>query len=352
MRDSEDISIKQAIIHLVDPKKNKITLSNGDLPLAGNKDTREYLEEHIHNSLRDSSTRSACFERPIANPVMLPICSGLFRGRPFVDGSQKIANHLMKASDKRISAGAIVVCKYTASNYPDVKRFIAILKLDPADGFQPTEVVDKKGNIFIRLEKVENVVPSTGERLLKCAFIQERDVVDGEDPYDDYDMMVLDRQKAESHEPARFFTEDFLQALMFGDAAELTRKFYTTSISVVEDVRSDIGEQKSEAIRKAIDTAVAGVEVNIADWTNNLNVKKSVKQTMLSKLQKVIPDPAFPTDEKMAGRLTKKRVFKGDYNFKLQLDAKRYDEVVVSREQKDAHEQITLRIPNFREVEK
>ena len=249
------------------------------------------------------------------------------------------------------SRTVLVVCFYTARNYPRIKRFLAILKLEPADGFRPVTVYEN-GVTLIRLEVVENVVPSTGERLLKSAFIQPRPVGVAAGSYQDYDLMVLDRQKPGRDEPAQFFTRAFLGAESVQDAAELTRRFYIESLGGLRDIREQITEKKAETIRTAIEAAVSGAEIDIDEWTGNLSLPKPAKETILARLSAKIPDRSFQTDQDLGTRLIKKRVFRGDHGFRLQFDADSAGQILVSQRKLDGCEELILHVQNLREVER
>ena len=354
MRSSQGITVHEAVVHLITPAKGEMTLSSAVLSLNGTGTTKigEYLAAHVENGLHDAAARTARFRRAQDESRLLPVCTKLVDEKtPLLPGSREIAAQLRDASDKRVSNGALVVCFYTARNYPRIKRFLAILKLEPADGFRPVTVYEN-GVTLIRLEVVENVVPSTGERLLKSAFIQPRPVGVAAGSYQDYDLMVLDRQKPGRDEPAQFFTRAFLGAESVQDAAELTRRFYIESLGGLRDIREQITEKKAETIRTAIEAAVSGAEIDIDEWTGNLSLPKPAKETILARLSAKIPDRSFQTDQDLGTRLIKKRVFRGDHGFRLQFDADSAGQILVSQRKLDGCEELILHVQNLREVER
>lgn len=347
MRDSTGVKVSKAIVHLVDTKNNEVTLSDGDMPLAGNKELKDFLCKHIEHSLADSASRSACFMRDGGQQSeVLPHAMGVVEGKgSFVEHTKKMTEHLSSVSGKSTSSGAILFCKYTAENYPK-KNFLAILKLDPTIGFQKKER-KSKGKTYIRFEKVADLIPSAKERLLKCAFIRYRKVTKGKE-FKDFDLMVLDRQQPD--EPARYFSGDFLGTQWFKDSSELTETFFFSANEILDDLRDDLGRKKSEIVRKAIDAAINSNEVEIASWADNLNVKKSAKDEIKEKLLNDIPDAKFETDENVAGRLTKRRIFKGAHGFRLSMYSDGYDELVGDRYEEDDCEVLVLKVPDFDEV--
>jgi len=278
----DKINIQNAIVHLVDSAKADLTLSTRALTMSKTSELSEYFQDHIRNSLRDPAARTASFA---ADSKFAPIAKKAI-GSPskFVEASHEIAKHLYESSDKRISSGAVAICLYASPEEPTVTRFLGILKLDPADGFHPVEKKDSKGKIYVEFEKVKDVVPSKGEKLLKCAFIRPRP----KNVALDYDMVVLDRQTAGSNEPAKFFMTKFLGAEHFGDSSDMTRKFYSSGVKTVDILRPAIGNQKAEDIRKSIDAALTGRTVDVGQWIGNLNIDQTNRDTLTDALNAVI----------------------------------------------------------------
>ncbi|WP_283430854.1 nucleoid-associated protein [Neorhodopirellula lusitana] len=333
-----------AIVHLVDSVKADLTLSTRELTMGKDSDLAEYFQDHIRNSLCDPSTRTATFAKdskfaPIANTAITSPAK-------FVETSKEIAKHLYKSSDKRISSGAVAICLYSSPQEPKVTRFLAVLKLDPADGFHPVEKNDGKGNVWVEFEKVEDVVPSSREKLLKCAFIRPRP----KEVAMDYDMVVLDRQSAgTTNEPAKFFMQKFLGAEHFGDSSDMTKKFYSSGVKAVEMLRPAIGNQKAEDIRKLIDAALTGKSVDIGQWVGNLTVEQTHKDIIAKAFQAVIPDGSFDVDENIAKAMVKKRTFRA-HGFQMTIDADEFDDIVKQRTEKDGYDEIILHIPDLKEV--
>ena len=348
MRESGNITVKNAIVHFVKTKTSEITMSDGEMPLASNTELQQFLCKHIQNSLKNKKARSACFMRAgkQKSKILDPAINLISGKGDFVQQTKDMVQHLAHVSQKTASSGAILFCKYESSNAPK-QQFLAILKLDPTIGFQKEELKDK-GKTFIRFKKIEDMMPSENERLLKCAFIRKRKVAKG-DEFSDYDMMVLDNQQ---DDPARYFSTDFLGTQWFMDSSELTEAFFYSAINALDIVRDDIGRSKAEVVRKAIDIAILGNEVEIEGWADKLKIKETAKELIKSHLKNKIPDSTIATEAKVAERLTKRRVFKGDYGFKLTMDSDGYDALVDNRYEEDGCEVIVLKIPNFEEVVK
>jgi len=343
MKQVKTIELKRAIIHMVDAKKSKLTHSAGELKLEPPSEKNAYFQHHISKSLQDSASRTATLTD---TSRFHEFNKGLTAAK-FIATTKEIATHLYDSSDKRISAGAIAFCLYSSPEIPGAKQFLAILKLDPSTGFHPVEQLQKDGTVIIDFEKVEGVVPSLGERLLKCAFLKPTSFE--EIPYD---LIVLDRQTATSDEPARFFLEKFLGAEFAGQPADMTKQFYLASVGILEKNRAKLGNTRTEQLRNAVTSKLlTSNSVDVKEWCDDLNVTQAIKDQLLEELKDKIPDPSFEIDKDEVGRLTKRRVFKGAYGFRMSLESQHYDKVVYARKKTPKYEELTLRIPNFEEFD-
>lgn len=330
MRHTQGVTLEAAIAHLVNPRKpNGYVLSERALPLGSQQQLSKYLAEHIQNSLADPAASAARFDQG-NNGKLLKACSTLLEKKSsFVKQSVTIAEelHAIISADQRISPGALVVSTYKATNMA-ASRFLAILKLDPSEVFQPLTKTDSIGRKYVAFKEISNVIPTTGERLQKCAFIKT--VASGSD---DYDMMLLDLQKSGSKEPARFFQRDFLGAVPFGDAQTLTKDFYLAAIKGLNDIKADIDQGDYEQVRKAIDVAVTSTVVDVDDWLNKLKLKKKYKDRVAEAINPATPNRSFHTDPKWAKKLTQRRVLKGDHGLRLSVESQFFDRIVKKRRQ-------------------
>lgn len=352
MRQTEGVTLESAIAHLVNPRTaNGYVLSERALPLGSQQHLSTYFAEHIQNSLADPSATAARFDQANGG-ALLKACSNLLDKKSgFVKQSVTIAQelHSIISADQRISPGALVVCTYKAANKSD-PRFLAILKLDPSEVFQPMTKTDSAGRKYVTFKEIHNVIPTTGERLQKCAFI--RKLPSGST---DYDMMLLDLQKRGSKEPARFFQRDFLGAIPFGDAQTLTKEFYLAAIKGLNDIRSLVDAKEFEQVRKAIDVAVNSTSVDVDDWLKKLKLKKKPKDRLAAVVDPATPNRSFHTDPKWAQRLTRRRVLKGDHGLRLSVEAQFFDQVVTKEKKSDANGdywELVIRTTDLEEVAK
>lgn len=191
MRYAADIRLDELIVHIVDPRRaNGLVLSERTLPLDSNERVADYFATHIENSLRDPAARAARFV-DLGDENTAGLCRALLEHNVgLVEGSRRLAQRLYEiiAGDRRIAAGDLAVGFYRAGNRPDVPRYLALLKIDPSEVFRHTTARDPDGNLYVSFEVETDVMPTTREKLQKCAFVQPLE------PRPEYDMMLLDRQ--------------------------------------------------------------------------------------------------------------------------------------------------------------
>ena len=341
MKEIESIVVERAIIHVVDTKKKQLTLSDWELSVDGNQELQKYLSDHMLKSVQDSASRTAIFKEESRFKNFLKELGQ----KKFIGTSKSIASHLFESSDRRISAGAVAICLFRSPSLKTTRSFLGILKLDQSNSFHPVKQERDDGTIAINFEKVEGTVPSSGERLLKCAFLKPHDTDTWE-----HDLVVLDRQTATTDEPAKFFTSDFLGAEFFGSPADMTRTFYSSSNEILEDNRYSLGNTKTEQLRGAVKAAlVSGKSIDVKQWVDNLNVKEPIKKSLREKLTASIADASFDVDEATVSKLTKTRTLRGAHGFKMSVESEFYNSIVKDRTEEGNVTVLTLRIPDLKE---
>jgi phosphopantetheine adenylyltransferase len=188
MREATNIHLDQLIVHILDPgRPNGFVLSERTIPLERNQRLVDYFVAHIQNSLKDPTAKAACFIA-MNDKAVSGICKALLDGHlDLVKGSRKLAQQLYAiiTSDKRIKACDLAVCFYQAENQHSVSRYLALLKIDPSEVFRHKTEYDPQGNQYVNFEIETEVMPTTRERLQKCAFVQQ---LEPRSP--DYDMML------------------------------------------------------------------------------------------------------------------------------------------------------------------
>jgi hypothetical protein len=321
MRNPGTITLDSLIVHILDPEGRGLVLSQRALPL--NDELTKYFATHIRNALQDPSAKAASF-KAIDEEAVSGCCGALLCGdTELVPGSHDLARPLyaIMAHDKRISAGDLVVGFYRAANYADA-RYLALLKMDPSPVFRHTTKTDDQGRDYVGFEVEDEAMPTTRERLQKCAFVQPLD------PRPDYDMLLLDRQAGMEREVAKFFADDYLGVDLTFDARRRTTILYGSVVSARNRIRPIVSKGQLAGLDQAIRTLMAAEKVSVADWIDNLNLPAEAKGEIEQVVTKNLPDRKFELDRTAAGRLTSKRVFRGDDGLKLEVGPGTYDQVI------------------------
>jgi nucleoid-associated protein YejK len=327
MRYSTSIELDQIIVHILNPRDEPgLVLSERALPLDSNQRLAKYFTSHIQGALQDPVARAAQFAH-FEDGVACCVCKGLLDGSvELVDGSQRLARQLYEIieRDQRISPCDLAICFYRAGNRPEVPRYLALLKLDPTEAFRHKTEQDEEGRRYVSYEIETDMLPTAGERLQKCAFVQP--VV----PRPEYDMMLVDRQisPTDGQMVARFFVSDFLGAALALDPFQRTGRLYKGLVSAHNQLRRELTPAEDESLRQAIDNVVTLEHVNVDELLRELPLASEHKHQVDQVLSRQLPDREFEIDPNYAGRLTRKLRFRGDGGLRIDVSAEAYDQVI------------------------
>ncbi len=327
----EEVIIDEMIVHILDTSQPEPVLSEISLPLAGRPDLRKYFESHIKNSIEDSAAKAAIFKGESKGGETESICLAVMGGRlSLIEGSQALARMLfaIMAKDGRISPGDLAVCLFRTSG--DSSPYLGLLKIDPSPAYAHT-FEERDGKRLVGFAIREKVMPSTKERLQKCAF-----VLPVKDRGIGYHMIVLDRQiKQLDGETAQFFLQRFLGAEQAMDDRQKTRNFYYSLISAKNDLLKvgKIDSGVEEKLSKAIEVAVSSEKIEIGRFLQALPLKPDEKAYIEKAVSQKVPDREFSLDKEFAEGLIKHRRFRGKHGLKLEVEKDHFDDVVKSRDQ-------------------
>lgn len=360
MRNPERVEVTEGILHLVGEGTGRdTTLSDELLTLSSDAATRNFIESHILNSLAAEQAMTAKWSDPKMG--VAAACASLFhQDADLISASHQITDILggIVRGDGRISAAGVLVARFTIAGdaYPNHgPAHVAILKLDPSDGF--VQVKEKsKGRVQVSLKKVDHVVPSSREKLQKCAFVCHPANRVG--LQSGCDLLVLDRQQRGESPPSDFFLFDFLGALRATDDESLTRTFNritTASIHALsqrklidDEVRNDLFAHRLAALRSQ--------RLSVKKFVNNLPVSREAKQVIRERFSEMA-DTTFRPDEKTAIHLTRKTIYRGDHGLQIAVDTGHADQVVESAEhvsedvERGPHWKVTIRTRDWHQVQ-
>jgi hypothetical protein len=223
-----------------------------------------------------------------------------------------------------ISSGDLAICLFEAGNFPGT-RFLALLKIDPSSAFLQETLFDDRGLPYVDIQLQPNALPTIKERLQKCAFVQP---LRPRNP--DYDMLLLDRQSSseQGKQIARFFIDDFLDAVYSHDSTQRTKRLYEGLVSAHTQVKSALTDEQNEDFDNRIRDAVTGQSINLDIWLEQLPITDDQKETVNEVLLDYMPDREFEIDRTEGERVSKKRRFRAEYQLRLTLTAEGYKRII------------------------
>ncbi len=325
----QDVHVDAVIVHLLDPRGPRgLVLSERALPLDVEKMFVDYIATHIANALDDPAVRSARFLAPLSTDARAPdaVCAALLEGTTaLVEGSHLLATRLYDiiAADGRISSGNVVVCLYRQGDDPS--GVLALIKVDPSEALRQTTHHDAAGLAYESIDVVENVLPSTRERLQKCAFVFPRA------RRRDFDLVLLDRQT--SAPAADFFMKTFLCAELAHDARQSTDLLYKACASAQNALRGRLTPRENEALEAARTAAFGMTTIDVAAWTDALPLPPQYRAEMRAAIETRLPDRSFALDPTYAAQvLARRRRFHGDDGLVVAASAAFWDSDAVTVE--------------------
>ncbi len=264
-----DISINEAIIHILDSNGEEAVLNEYSLEL--DEDIYKFLFKHIEKCLKDDELKYGKFnpERNIVKEVVQDYLNGT--DSDLIKLSKELARQLfiIMKSNLNIPAGDLIVASIITEQGP----MIAVLKMDYIKNFtHEIQFVDQKIGIGI-VPQVAGL-PGSGQKIQKAAFIKP--IKDGEE----YNLMILDKQKSSKEDVygANYFINTFLGATLITNERDMTKTFVKATENWTRENINDDAE-KAEKIRTAIKTKLKEEDViNIDEFSRELfNEQPQVK---------------------------------------------------------------------------
>jgi 37-kD nucleoid-associated bacterial protein len=351
VRNPSAINVDAAIVHLVRRSDSGGPFySQVELELIGHGRLAAFLVSHIRNSLTHERTQSANFLRDASDAVVFRSVRALIDNRKnLVATSTLIAKHLHSAieTQRNASEAALVCCIYEVDNEPPTERFVGLLKLEPGGAFRPRQSKES-GRRVVRLEELRDVLPSEREQLQKAALI--RPPKDQKPKRGSFDMMVLDRQKRESPEPAGYFM-DFLRAELALDPHAATWAVHNTVHRTVTEIRDLLSSMETQTVLSALRAGISSRRLEPVAMIETLQINDTAKNQLADAVRSAVTDRAFNPDPTVAAKLTRLRRFRADQDVSVSIDAEAARDASVFRTRADGEfTEVMLRVRNWREV--
>jgi hypothetical protein len=299
MRKVGNMTIKKAIVHILNNKERILTLNDFELSIDGMTDV--LLRKHIQNSLKDDGTRVAKFEN--ARNLISEYCEKIFQDSSlFIQHSKNIAKYLYDSmTHPSISPANFIVCLYSAEGLD----YIALLKLDFNEIFQ-TKIEEVNGKIKINIVANGTGLPNSKQKLQKCVFVK---------PYDsnsDYDLILLDRQASKKKDElvADFFANNFLHCKLAHTTTDNTRNFLKFTQRFINDSFSEDLDKAESARSILVNTLRTSDTINIATFSDQVfGSNEELKEKFKNFVSEKIGDFSFEVDpEWVRAKLKKKRI--------------------------------------------
>jgi nucleoid-associated protein YejK len=318
--DTEDqVQIHRVIVHKVDHKQfDEPQLS--DLESTIDDAVASFLRQHIVKSRAHKYARTAVFE---GEEGFCALCDALLDdGTQFVPQSRAIATHLFETvkNDQRISASDLVVCTYSEAG--ETVQRLALLKMDPEDGFVGRQEWIG-GQVRFVFDSASEVLP-TGN-LQKCAFVLPRALREGAG----YHLRVLDQQATRYggyRLVASFFVSDFLQCKVGLKPQDHTRTFVTVSHEWLNRVKATSPEAWPEAdvgrFVRQLRAALVGEEIDVEAFAQSAIRGTDAQEAYVAYLvERGQEELAFAPDPAERERLTKYTWFEGDHGLQVRIES-------------------------------
>lgn len=315
------VTIQKAIVHKVD-HVNDVAPVLSDVELELDAEVQQFLGLHISQAQQHRYTRQGRF-RPLPQTrapgkiYLLDEADAILGNhtnegevsRVFVSRSRIIAESLFDAvrGNRAISRSDLIVCTFSNPGSGVVQ--LAVLKMDPHEGFVTTTVTEN-GQTRVRLEQVPSVISSEG--LQKCAFVlpQARRADVG------YDLQVLDAQNARGSyvkQAAGFFVTDFLECDVNLDAADKTSLFLQESFAFAQRKRGEWSEEEVERFKEGASQAVRQHDLDIVNFAQQYMPEVESSEALLEVLQsKGLSDQTFQPNTAAVEQWTNLALFEGD----------------------------------------
>lgn len=167
---NEEITVKKAVLHILDNNINIPVLSNSELEIDG--EVSEFLEKHITKVLNDNNLKNACFTENY-NKIR-NLCKLLGSNTAeFLQVSLDLAGTLFEIMTQNvdIAPADLICCLFDC----DGQRHLGILKLNYKTGYMHYAQQGEEGNANTIIRH-RTILPSEGQKIDECALINLEDL--------------------------------------------------------------------------------------------------------------------------------------------------------------------------------
>ncbi|WP_102400188.1 nucleoid-associated protein [Haloimpatiens massiliensis] len=308
-----DISIQEAVLHVLDNNSDKPILNNYRIVL--NDEVYRFILSHIERIFKDNDLKYALFKE---NPTVLKETSqNYLNGQvDLLKASKYIANSLFSfmKSDNSIPSCNLLVVSISTEYGP----MLGILKLDYIK--QYTHDIDFiNDNVVIKIAPITTGLPTT-KKVQKAAFIKPIN------SNQEYNLLVLDKGKISDEYGASYFTENFLGCLLIDNDRDNTRTFMN---SLESWTRANLGENavKAEHIRSfARNELKENKEINVYEFASKILPFEESRKNFISYMQDRDIEKIIVDKEYLEKRINKLKL-KIDSDIEISITEEAYKDI-------------------------
>lgn len=311
-----DIHINEAIIHVLDNNAGEPLLNSFILDL--NEEIYKFLLKHMEKLLKDEELKYAIFNsgRNIVKESAQEYLNG---ENDIVTISHDIANQLftlMKSNGNVPSCDLIVVSIST-----EYSPMLAILKMDYIKNY--VHKIDfKENNIDINIVSQTSGLPSSGQKIQKCAFIKpiRQD--------EEFHLMVLDKQsksKEKEQYGSNYFISNYLGCSLVDNERDMTKNLLNaTETWTRNNVSEDAG--RAETIRTTVKKKLREEEtINVEDLSTELFKEEPLaKESFIQFVEAQGLEDTVTIDKQWVDKKLKRTRLKIDKDIDLYLSEEAY----------------------------
>ncbi|GAA0182761.1 nucleoid-associated protein [Clostridium sediminicola] len=243
-----DLTINEAVVHILDNNSDEPVLNEYKIEL--NEELYNYLDKHIKKCFKDEELRYAVFkeDRNIIKDLSQEYLNGV---NNIMEVSKEVARQLfvIMRSKGNIPSCDLMVVSISTEYGP----MLCILKMDYIKNYMHSiDFVEDK--IGINIVTQYTGLPSSGQRLQKCAFIKLLK------PENNFDLMVIDKvnKKDKDDYGSNYFISNFLGCNIVDNERDITKTFINaaekwtrTSLKEKADVQEQVRSELKKHIKKA-----------------------------------------------------------------------------------------------------
>lgn len=313
-----EVNINEAIIHVLDNNADEPILNEQRLTL--NEEVYTFLLKHIQRCLKDEELKYAKFkeERNIIKELSQEYLSA--QGN-FIEVSKEIGRQLfilMQSNGNIPSADLIVVSISTERG-----NMIGIIKMDYVKNY--THSINFNGEkIDIDIIPDHTGLPSSSQKIQKCAFIKFID------PEQEYDLLVMDKQKKNKEEEygSNYFINKFLGCRIIENERDMTKNFVRAA---EEWTRTNFNENadNAEKVRSSIKKKLKQEEnLNLYEVTDHIfGEDKEKKASFVDYVSSEGVQDNITLDKDWIEKKFKRIRLKIDKDIDLYLNEEAYDDI-------------------------